>query len=351
MNEQSYQQAPPLPTTSQSLVDWTQIIYGLHALSLVIGISAPPRSIGAFLLGWPSIIAVIMNYIKRSEVRGTWLESHFRWQLRTFWFGLLWVVAVHAVRGHHARHRPDHRLAAGSASSRSGSSTAWRADGWRCATASRCTSDRSRGTRASVVHPIQIETGAPVPQADASRVDAAGLERALRASIAGEVRFDRVTRALYSTDASVYQIEPLGVVVARNRDDIIADRPPLPRVPLPADAARRRNVAGRPGRRQRRHPRHVEVRQPAAGGRRRAAHRARRAGHRARRAERAAQAAQPALRARHLHGQPRHARRHDGQQLRRRAVGAVRHHAAPRPRAAGRLRGRNGGAPARSVAV
>ena len=59
-------------------------------------------------------------------------------------------------------------------------------------------------------------------QADASHVDAAALERALRAAIAGEVRFDRVSRALYSTDASVYQIEPLGVVVARGRDDIIA---------------------------------------------------------------------------------------------------------------------------------
>ncbi len=78
-------------TTSQSLYDWTQIIYGLHALSLVIGIIGTATVIGAFLLGWPSIIAVVMNYIKRSEVAGTWLESHFRWQIRTFWFGLLWV--------------------------------------------------------------------------------------------------------------------------------------------------------------------------------------------------------------------------------------------------------------------
>ena len=68
---------------------------------------------------------------------------------------------------------------------------------------------------------IPIEPGAPVPQADAARVDAAGLERALRASIAGEVRFDAVSRTLYSTDASVYQITPLGVVVARTREDIV----------------------------------------------------------------------------------------------------------------------------------
>src|SRR5688572_17015448 len=91
MNEQSYQQAPPVASASQSLVDWTQIIYGLHALSLIIGIVGTATVVGAFLLGWPSIIAVIMNYIKRSDVRGTWLESHFRWQLRTFWFGALWV--------------------------------------------------------------------------------------------------------------------------------------------------------------------------------------------------------------------------------------------------------------------
>jgi uncharacterized membrane protein len=75
----------------KSLVDWTQIIYVLHAASLVIGILGTATVVGAFLLGWPSIIAVVMNYIKRSEARGTWLESHFRWQLRTFWFGLLWV--------------------------------------------------------------------------------------------------------------------------------------------------------------------------------------------------------------------------------------------------------------------
>ena len=81
----------PTRTAPQSLIDWTQIIYGLHALSLVIGIIGTATVVGAFLLGWPSIIAVIMNYVKRSDARGTWLESHFRWQLRTFWFGLLWV--------------------------------------------------------------------------------------------------------------------------------------------------------------------------------------------------------------------------------------------------------------------
>jgi uncharacterized membrane protein len=75
-----------------SLLTMTHVIYGLHALSLVTGIVGAATVVGAFLIGWPSIIAVILNYVKRSEARGTWLESHFRWQIRTFWFGMLWVV-------------------------------------------------------------------------------------------------------------------------------------------------------------------------------------------------------------------------------------------------------------------
>ena len=76
----------------QSLVRWTALVYGLHAFSLVTGIVGAATVIGAFLTGWPSLIAVVLNYVKRGEARGSWLESHFRWQIRTFWFGLLWVV-------------------------------------------------------------------------------------------------------------------------------------------------------------------------------------------------------------------------------------------------------------------
>jgi len=75
-----------------SLVTWTKVVYTLHAFSLLTGIIGTATVVGAFLTGWPSIIAVILNYIKRSEARGTWLESHFRWQIRTFWFGLLWIA-------------------------------------------------------------------------------------------------------------------------------------------------------------------------------------------------------------------------------------------------------------------
>ena len=76
---------------SPSLVRITHLIYALHAFSLVTGIIGAATVVGAFLTGWPSIIAVILNYVKRGEASRTWLESHFRWQIRTFWFGLLWV--------------------------------------------------------------------------------------------------------------------------------------------------------------------------------------------------------------------------------------------------------------------
>jgi len=58
----------------------TTIIYALYAASYFVGITA--------------IVAIVINYIKKEDVAGTFLESHFRWQIRTFWFGLLWGVLV-----------------------------------------------------------------------------------------------------------------------------------------------------------------------------------------------------------------------------------------------------------------
>ena len=68
------------------------LIYGLHAFSAVSGLLSPAMIVTAFLTGWPSIIAVILNYVKRAEVRGTWLDSHYSWQIRTFWYALLWLA-------------------------------------------------------------------------------------------------------------------------------------------------------------------------------------------------------------------------------------------------------------------
>ena len=72
---------------------WTHVIYALHAWSVVAGIVTPALVLTAFLLGWPSILAVIFNYIKRADAKGTMYESHFRWQIRTFWFAVPWALA------------------------------------------------------------------------------------------------------------------------------------------------------------------------------------------------------------------------------------------------------------------
>ena len=78
----------------RKLIILTHVIYGLHAFSLLTGIIGAATVVGAFLIGSPSIIAVILNYAKRSEARGTWLESHYRWQIRTFWYAAFWMVGA-----------------------------------------------------------------------------------------------------------------------------------------------------------------------------------------------------------------------------------------------------------------
>ena len=85
------------PTADASLVSYTHIIYALHSLSVLIGLTSAVTIVGSFVFGLPSIVAVIMNYARRSEARGTFLESHFHWQIRTFWFALGWLVVIFAV--------------------------------------------------------------------------------------------------------------------------------------------------------------------------------------------------------------------------------------------------------------
>jgi uncharacterized membrane protein len=84
--------APSGLVPREGLVTLTHVIYALHAFSAVLGIVSTALIVTAFLTGWPSIIAVILNYVKRSDVRGTWLDSHFSWQIRTFWYALAWLV-------------------------------------------------------------------------------------------------------------------------------------------------------------------------------------------------------------------------------------------------------------------
>jgi uncharacterized membrane protein len=81
----------------ESLISYTHVIYALHSLAVLIGLTSAVTIVGAFVFGLPSIIAVIMNYARQSDVRGTFLESHFSWQIRTFWFALLWVLVIFAL--------------------------------------------------------------------------------------------------------------------------------------------------------------------------------------------------------------------------------------------------------------
>jgi len=72
--------APGTDENLSSLKTLTTVIYALYAASIFFGLTA--------------IVAIVLNYIKREEVQGTWLESHFRWQIGTFWWSLVWLVVV-----------------------------------------------------------------------------------------------------------------------------------------------------------------------------------------------------------------------------------------------------------------
>jgi len=71
------------------LLNYTHLIYGLHACAVLTGLLTSASIAGRFLFGVPSIVAVILNYARRTEAHNTWLESHFDWQIRTVWFALL----------------------------------------------------------------------------------------------------------------------------------------------------------------------------------------------------------------------------------------------------------------------
>jgi uncharacterized membrane protein len=80
--------AEPLP----SVLTVANVVYALHAFAIVVGVLGSATVVGSFVGSVPSIVAVILNYLKRGEARGSWLESHYRWQIRTFWYAIGWVV-------------------------------------------------------------------------------------------------------------------------------------------------------------------------------------------------------------------------------------------------------------------
>jgi len=69
----------PMQRRSDSGRNLAVAVYILQALSFFLG-------------GITGLVGVIINYVKLDDVRNTWIERHFRWQIRTFWIGLLWTV-------------------------------------------------------------------------------------------------------------------------------------------------------------------------------------------------------------------------------------------------------------------
>jgi uncharacterized membrane protein len=96
-NETMTPSVPAAQPLDESLITYTNIIYGLHTFSVVMGVLTSASIVGNFIFGIPSIIAVIMNYAKRSQVRGTFLDSHFSWQIRTFWWALFWAILIGGI--------------------------------------------------------------------------------------------------------------------------------------------------------------------------------------------------------------------------------------------------------------
>src|ERR1700741_5485098 len=79
---------------SPGMITLTHVLSGMHGFSALMGLLGTAFIVPAFLTGWPAIIAVIINYVKRGETRGTWLDSHFGWQIRTFWYAVWWVCGA-----------------------------------------------------------------------------------------------------------------------------------------------------------------------------------------------------------------------------------------------------------------
>ena len=85
-------QALPPASPSASLISTTLVVYALYGVAAVFGLLSSGFPLIAPFFGVLGIIAVIIAYVRRSEAAGTWLASHYRWLIRTFWFSLLWAT-------------------------------------------------------------------------------------------------------------------------------------------------------------------------------------------------------------------------------------------------------------------
>jgi uncharacterized membrane protein len=82
----------PLREPLPSAMTVAHLVYALHTVAIVVGIVGAATVVGSFVGSLPSIAAVICNYMKRSDARGTWVSTHYQWQIRTFWWAVLWAL-------------------------------------------------------------------------------------------------------------------------------------------------------------------------------------------------------------------------------------------------------------------
>jgi uncharacterized membrane protein len=68
------------------------LAYALFGVAAVVGLVSSGFHLIAPLMGLVGIAGVIVAYVKRSDAAGTWVASHFRWLIRTFWYSLLWAA-------------------------------------------------------------------------------------------------------------------------------------------------------------------------------------------------------------------------------------------------------------------
>lgn len=78
----------------RGLLEYAHVIYALHALSVVCALLTMKVPALRFAFSLPSLLALTLSYLRRAQARGTWLESHFSWQIRTFWYAWLWTVVT-----------------------------------------------------------------------------------------------------------------------------------------------------------------------------------------------------------------------------------------------------------------
>lgn len=77
----------PEPPVSAAL-----LAYALFGIAAVIAFVSSGFHFIAPLMGLVGIAGLIVAYVKRDDARGTWIESHLTWLIRTFWYSFLWGV-------------------------------------------------------------------------------------------------------------------------------------------------------------------------------------------------------------------------------------------------------------------